>query len=109
MKMWPNLGTKVTFKGTTQPFWFTNILKDADELLEVGKEYTISKLELASSWCVVILEEFPDKKFSLSWFKHEKELTTEEVMKKERAAWETVKYEFTSLEELRDRKHENKN
>jgi hypothetical protein len=104
MKQWPELGSKVTFKGTTQPFWFTNILKDANELLEIGKQYTISKLELASSWCAVILEEFPDKKFSISWFYYEKVLTTEQAMKIERAAWETVKYEFTSLEELRDRK-----
>lgn len=59
MKEWPKLGSKATFKGTTQFFWFTNILKDANELLEIGKEYTISKLELASSWCAVILEEFP--------------------------------------------------
>jgi hypothetical protein len=105
MKQWPKLGTKVTFKGTTKWFFFNNILKDANELLEVGKVYTITGIELASSWCGVQLEEFPDKKFSLSWFDYEEELTTEEVMKKERAAWETVKYEFTSLEELRDRKN----
>jgi hypothetical protein len=104
MKQWPKLGTKVTYKGTTEWFWFKNILKDANELLEVGKVYTITQLELASSWCGVVLEEFPDKKFSLSWFAYEEELTTEEVMKKERESWETVKYEFTSLEELRDRK-----
>jgi hypothetical protein len=107
MKMWPKLGSKVIYKGITQPFWFTNIVKDANDLLEIGKEYTITKLELASSWCAVILDEFPEKKFSLSWFKHEKELTTEEAMKIERAAWETVKYEFVSLKELRDRKNNN--
>jgi hypothetical protein len=103
MKQWPKLGTKVTYKGTTEWFWFKNILKDANELLEVGKVYTITQLELASSWCSVVLEEFPDKKFSLSWFDYQEELTTEEVMKKEREAWETVKYEYVSLEELRDR------
>jgi len=108
MKQWPKLGTKVTFKGTTKWFFFNNILKDANELLEVGKVYTITQLELASSWCGVVLEEFPDKKFSLSWFDYEEELTTEEVMKKERDEWETVKYEFTSLEELRDKAKENK-
>ena len=106
MKQWPKLGTKVTYKGTTKWFFFQNILKDANDLLEIGKEYTITKIELASSWCAVILEEFPDKKFSLSWFDYERELTTEEVMKNERDAWNTVKYEFTSLEELRDRKKE---
>jgi hypothetical protein len=105
MKQWPKRGTKVTFKGTTQPFWFTNILKDANELLEIGKEYTITKIELASSWCAVIIDEFPDKKFSLSWFDYEKELTTKEATQLERDAWNTVKYEFVSLEELRDRKN----
>jgi hypothetical protein len=102
MKQWPKIGSKVTFKGTHM-FWFVNIVKDANELLEVGKEYTISKLKLASSWCGVILEEFPDHKFSLSWFNHEKELTTPEARKIEQDAWETQKYEYTSLEELRDR------
>lgn len=108
MKMWPKLGTKATFRGTKQPFWFTNILKDADDLLEVGKEYTITKLELASSWCAVILEEFPDKKFALSWFNHEKELTTQEASQVERDGWKDAVYEFISLKELRDRKHGNK-
>ena len=103
MKQWPKSGSKVTFRGITQPFWFSNIVKDANDLLEIGKEYTITKIELASSWCAVILDEFPDKKFSISWFDYEKELTTEEAMKIERAAWETIKYEFVSLEELRDR------
>lgn len=109
MKQWPRIGTKVKFKGTAKWFFFTSILKDANDLLEIGKEYTIVKLELASSWCGVILEEFPDKKFSLSWFDHEAELTTDEVMQMERAAWETVKYEYVSLKELKDRKNENKN
>ena len=36
------------------------------------------KIELASSWCGVILEEFPDKKFALSFFEYPQELTTEE-------------------------------
>jgi hypothetical protein len=104
MKEWPKAGSKVTFKGV-HLFWFVNIIKDADELLEVGKEYTVSKIELASSWCAVILEEFPDKKFALSFFNYPTELTTDEVMKSERESWETVKYEYTTLQELRDRKY----
>ena len=104
MKQWPKLGTKITFKGTAKWFFFNNIIKDANELLEIGKVYTITGIELASSWCGVQLEEFPDKKFSLSWFNYEKELTTQEATQLERDAWNTVKYEFTSLEELRDRK-----
>jgi len=62
-------------------FWFVNMVKDANELLEIGKEYTISKLELHSSWCSVVLEEFPDHQFSLSFFDYDKELTTKEELK----------------------------
>ena len=90
MKQWPKIGSKVTFRGTTM-FWFVNIVKDANELLEVGKEYTISKLELASSWCAVILEEFPEHKFSLSFFDYVKELTTEEELKDEKDTLERQK------------------
>lgn len=103
MKEWPKVGSKVTFTGTRQ-FWFVNMVKDANELLEIGKKYTISKIELASSWCGVKLEEFPESTFALSWFDYEKELTTAEAKKIERDAWDTVKYEFTSLEQLQDKK-----
>jgi hypothetical protein len=104
MKDWPKAGSKATFGGTSEWFFFQNILKDANDLLEIGKEYTITKIELASSWCAVTLDEFPDKKFSLAWFSYEKELTTEEVIKLEKEAWETVKYEHMTLAELRDKK-----
>jgi len=105
-KQWPKIGSKITYKGTHH-FWFTNIIKDANELLEVGKEYTISKLELASSWCGVRVEEIPDKLFALSFFEYPKEITTQEAMKIERETWETQRYEYTSLEELRDRANKN--
>jgi hypothetical protein len=104
MKQWPKIGSKAKFRGASKWFFFQNILKDANDLLEIDKEYTIARLELASSWCAVILEEFLDKQFSLSWFTYEKELTTEEVMQLEKEGWETVRYEFTSLEELKNRK-----
>ena len=106
MKEWPKVGSKATFRGTSKWFFFNNILKDANELLEIGREYTILKIGLASSWCAVTLEEFPEKKFSLAWFTYEKHLTTEEAMKLERDEWETVKYEFKTLEELKNKKHE---
>jgi len=98
MKQWPKIGSKIKFKGTHM-FWFVNIVKDANELLELGKEYTITKLQLASSWCGVVVEEFPEHKFSLSFFEYEKDLTTEEV-------WATEKYEFKTLEELKNKKYE---
>lgn len=78
MKLWPNINSKIMFNGTTK-FWFTNMVEDANKLLEVGKDYTVSKIELASSWCGVILKEFPEHKFSLSWFNYPQELTTNEI------------------------------
>ena len=95
MKQWPKIKSKATFRGTTK-FWFVNIIEDANQLLEVGKEYTISKLELASSWCGVVLEEFPDKKFSLSFFDYDKVLTTKEELEIEE------RYIPLTLEELKD-------
>jgi hypothetical protein len=94
MKQWPKVGSKVTYKGTHH-FWFTNIIKDANELLELDKEYTVSKIELASSWCGVKLEEFPEKKFALSFFEYNKDLTTEEQHALE------GRIPFRTLEELK--------
>jgi hypothetical protein len=68
VKSFPNIGSKITYKGTPQYFWFRNIIEDANNLLEIGKEYTISKTRLNSSWVSVVLEEFPNHKFSLSFF-----------------------------------------
>lgn len=93
-KQWPSVGDKITFRGT-HVFWFKNIVEDANTLLELGKEYTIKRLELASSWCGVILDEFPDTTFALSFFNYEAKLTTQEVM--------DDRYIFTSLEELKER------
>jgi len=100
MKEWPKEGSKVRFKGVHQ-FWFVNIVKDANELLDLGKEYTIKKLELASSWCAVILEEFPEHKFSLGFFEYDKDLTTQEVQKIERENMEN-EYKPLSLEEYKN-------
>jgi hypothetical protein len=79
MKQWPRIGSKIEYIGANPNFWFTCIVKNAENNLEIGKEYTVAKLHLASSWCGVELEEFGDTEFSLSFFKHEKELTTQEV------------------------------
>ena len=102
-KQWPKVGSKVAFKGTRM-FFFKNMIEDANKLLEVDKEYTISKIKLASSWCGVILEEFPDNKFALNWFTYDKDLTTDEVLKTEKKElWDKAVYEFTSLEELKNK------
>jgi len=89
MKEWPKTGSKVIYNGT-KPFWFTNIVKDADDNLEVGKQYTVLRIELASSWCAVILEELPELKFALSFFAYNKELTTQEAMSIEKIYTQTA-------------------
>ena len=50
------------------PFWFTNIVRDAQELLEEGMVYTVKAVHPASSWCAVELEEIAAKEFNLGWF-----------------------------------------
>lgn len=107
MKQWPRIGSKVTYKGAPKLFWFKNIVENAEKNLEIGKEYTVSKLHLASSWCGVELEEFGDIEFALSFFTYEKELTTEEVRSIDRATWDSEAYEFVTLKELKERKNEN--
>ena len=49
------------------PFWFTNIVKDAQALLEEGKVYTVKAAHPASSWCAVELEGVAAQ-FNLGWF-----------------------------------------
>lgn len=88
--IWPRIGSKAKFKGVHY-FWFTNIIKDAETFLEIDKEYTIIKLQLASSWCGVVLEEFPEKTFALSFFEHENALTTDEVRAIEKLQYKKIK------------------
>jgi hypothetical protein len=67
---WPLPGTIIRYKGT-HTFWFTNIIKNAEENLEVGKEYTIKTISPAGSWCAVTVEEFPEMSLALSFFEYE--------------------------------------
>jgi hypothetical protein len=72
MTEWPVVGDKVTFK-RTHMFWFKDMIENAEKLLEVGKEYTISKIRVNSSWVSVVLDEFPENKFPLSFFTYNKD------------------------------------
>lgn len=78
MKQWPKVGSRVTYRGVTL-HWFQNMIKDAEELLEKGKEYTLVKVHPFSSWCAVELEEIPGKTFSLNFFEYPKELSLHEI------------------------------
>ena len=69
----PQAGDKVIFKGVPEFYFpnFTNMRKDA-EVLEIGKQYTLSKVRVNSSWVTVYLEEFPDLMLNLGFFKYER-------------------------------------
>lgn len=70
MKHWPKIGDKVTYKGINT-FWFTDIISNARENLEIGKEYTIKTISPFSSWCSVTLKETGDIAYSLNFFNYE--------------------------------------
>jgi len=64
-------GDKVTFYGVPKFYYphYINMGEWAEERLEVGKEYTVAKCEVYSSWSAVWLEEFPDYFFNANFFK----------------------------------------
>lgn len=73
--VFPLPGEPVIYKGHSKFFWFPKMLKDADELLEIGKKYTIKTISVYSSWCAVTLNEIDkDVTFALGWFKTIKEI-----------------------------------
>jgi hypothetical protein len=65
----PTPGTKLKYKGT-HIFWFTDIIKNAEDNLVKGKEYTLKTIDVASSWCSITLEETGDIHYSLSFFSY---------------------------------------
>lgn len=52
------VGTKVKFTKPIKIHWFKTLVED-QKLLGVGKEYTIKRVEVASSTAYVWLEEIP--------------------------------------------------
>lgn len=50
------------------PFWFTNIVRDAQTLLKEDQIYKVKAVHPASSWCAVELEEVSAAQFNLGWF-----------------------------------------
>ena len=63
----PVPGDKLKYKGTNV-FWFVDIIKNAEDSMVTGKEYTLKTIKIFSSWCCVTLEETEDKEYSLSFF-----------------------------------------
>lgn len=64
-------GTKVKFTKPIKIHWLKTLVED-QKLLEVGKEYTIKRVEVASSTTYVWLEEIPvyDEERSLPFFNY---------------------------------------
>ena len=55
---WPTKGDKLRFRGVPKFVYphFTNIIKNAQDKLTIGMDYTVSKCEVYSSWCAVWLD-----------------------------------------------------
>lgn len=62
----PPPGAKLTYKGT-HPFWFTNMVADAEKKLVMGQVYTLKERQINSSWVKVTLEEV-EGDYSLGFF-----------------------------------------
>lgn len=54
----PKVGQKIKFVKPT-PSWFINVTEDS-KMLVYGQEYTVRKIEVASSSTYVWLEEYPN-------------------------------------------------
>ncbi len=65
--LWPKKGDKIQFIGAKFAF-HSNVLENGKKLT-VGEVYTVADCEPFSSWCMVKVEEFPEDKLSLSFFK----------------------------------------
>lgn len=68
---YPKTGDKITFYGVPKFYYpfFTKMRKDAEDNLEVDREYTVLKCYVNSSWVTIYLEEFPELMFNLTFFK----------------------------------------
>jgi hypothetical protein len=92
MKIWPKLGDKIRYKGTTTT-WFKDLIENAENHLKLGEEYTLARVTVNSSWCSVTLEETGDTVYSMSFFEYEEKQTEKELVEQK--------------EEIRKRKNEN--
>ena len=54
----PKPGQKIKYSKPTKFAFHTNIIEDENNLLELGKEYTVKQVNLNSSSTYVVLEEF---------------------------------------------------
>jgi len=63
----PRPGAKLRYRGAT-PFWFTDLIANAERELRVGEIYTLKMIRLASSWTCITLEETGDTEYSLGFF-----------------------------------------
>ncbi len=63
----PKPGDKLIFRGVNS-FWFTDIIKNAIDNLIIGNIYTISEIEVYSSWAMVRVEETGDVEYALAFF-----------------------------------------
>ena len=63
---WPSKGDRLVAKNNQIQHWFRSVIENCAKL-EIGREYTVKSCEVASSWCLIELEELSGG-FSLSAF-----------------------------------------
>ena len=64
---WPKPGDKLKFLGKRRCF-HSNVENNADKLIP-GETYEVRAVEVASSWCLIKLVQFPETdKFGEDWF-----------------------------------------
>lgn len=66
MKLRPGVKATVVNLSERTAQWGSN--DNPNGILEMGKEYTVRRVEVFSSFTKVTLEEFPDKKFNSCHF-----------------------------------------
>jgi hypothetical protein len=66
----PKAGDILKFKSSEGKFYphFTDMVEFAQSNLIPEKEYKVVGARVNSSWCSVVLEDFPDQKFNYAMF-----------------------------------------
>ena len=60
-------GDKLRFCGT-RPFWFADVIANAERSLRIGEVYTLKTIRAYSSWTEITLEETGATPYNDTWF-----------------------------------------
>jgi hypothetical protein len=63
----PKPGARLRFRGV-QPFWFVDVVANAERELRIGDVYTVKTIRVYSSWAEITLEETDEVQYNHIWF-----------------------------------------